>query len=149
MSIQVPTPKDLNKVKTKMAFGLTKRQLICFALAGCVGFPLYFILRRVFPTDVATMIMMLSIFPFFFFAMSQQDGKNAEQIIYEIYHQRIWSKGIRRYKSENIYHQLEEKDKIRREVEQLEAKEKRRGKSRKEKGSKSQIKQQYANQTEK
>ena len=136
MAIQVPTPKDLNKVKTKMAFGLTKRQLICFALAGCVGFPLYFILRRVFPTDLSTMIMMLSIFPFFFFAMYQKDGKNAEQIIYELYHQRIWSKGIRRYKSENIYQQLEEKDRIRREVERLEAKEKRGSKIRKENGGK-------------
>ena len=136
MAIQVPTPKDLNKVKTKMAFGLTKRQLICFALAGCVGFPLYFILRRVFPTDLSTMIMMLSIFPFFFFAMYQKDGKNAEQIIYELYHRRIWSKGIRRYKSENIYQQLEEKDRIRREVERLEAKEKRGSKIRKENGGK-------------
>ena len=26
----VPVPKDLTKVKTKLAFNLTKRQLICF-----------------------------------------------------------------------------------------------------------------------
>ena len=26
----VPVPKDLTKVKTKVAFNLTKRQLICF-----------------------------------------------------------------------------------------------------------------------
>ena len=29
----VPVPKDLTKVKTKLAFNLTKRQLICFSLA--------------------------------------------------------------------------------------------------------------------
>ena len=34
----VPVPKDLTKVKTKLAFNLTKRQLICFSLAGLVGF---------------------------------------------------------------------------------------------------------------
>ena len=28
----VPVPKDLTKVKTKVAFNLTKRQLVCF---GC------------------------------------------------------------------------------------------------------------------
>ena len=28
----VPVPKDLTKVKTKLAFNLTKRQLICFSL---------------------------------------------------------------------------------------------------------------------
>ena len=33
----VPVPKDLTKVKTKLAFNLTKRQLICFSLAGLVG----------------------------------------------------------------------------------------------------------------
>ena len=26
----VPVPKDLTKVKTKVAFNLTKRQLVCF-----------------------------------------------------------------------------------------------------------------------
>ena len=30
----VPIPKDLKKVKTKVAFNLTKRQLIGFTLAG-------------------------------------------------------------------------------------------------------------------
>ena len=35
----VPVPKDLTKVKTKLAFNLTKRQLICFSLAALVGLP--------------------------------------------------------------------------------------------------------------
>ena len=30
----VPVPKDLNKIKTKLALNLTKRQLICFSLAA-------------------------------------------------------------------------------------------------------------------
>ena len=30
----VPVPKDLTKVKTKVAFNLTKRQLVCFGLRG-------------------------------------------------------------------------------------------------------------------
>lgn len=33
----VPVPKDLTKVKTKVAAGLTKRQLICFSLAAWWG----------------------------------------------------------------------------------------------------------------
>ena len=28
----VPVPKDLNRVKTKVMFNLTKRQLICFSI---------------------------------------------------------------------------------------------------------------------
>ena len=31
----VPVPKDLTKVKTKLAFNLTKRQLVCFSSAAC------------------------------------------------------------------------------------------------------------------
>ena len=30
----VPVPKDLARVKTKLAFNLTKRQLVCFSLGG-------------------------------------------------------------------------------------------------------------------
>ena len=37
----VPVPKDLTKVKTKVAAGLTKRQLICFSLAALVGLPVF------------------------------------------------------------------------------------------------------------
>ena len=33
----VPVPKDLSKVKTKVAFNLTKRQLICFASVRLSG----------------------------------------------------------------------------------------------------------------
>ena len=36
----VPVPKDLTKVKTKLAFNLTKRQLICFSrAAGIFPYP--------------------------------------------------------------------------------------------------------------
>ena len=34
----VPVPKDLSKIKTKVAFNLTKRQIVCFAVALIVGF---------------------------------------------------------------------------------------------------------------
>lgn len=37
----VPIPKDLKKVKTKVAFNLTKRQLIGFTIAGMIGIPIY------------------------------------------------------------------------------------------------------------
>ena len=34
----VPVPKDLAKVKTKVAFNLTARQLICFGAGGLKNF---------------------------------------------------------------------------------------------------------------
>lgn len=33
----VPVQKDLNRIKKKVMFNLTKRQLICFAMAAAVG----------------------------------------------------------------------------------------------------------------
>ena len=41
----VPVPKDLARVKTKLAFNLTKRQLVCFSLGGLAGLPVYFLTR--------------------------------------------------------------------------------------------------------
>ncbi|NSE61068.1 PrgI family protein, partial [Dorea formicigenerans] len=39
----VPVPKDLTKVKTKVMFNLTKRQLICFTGGALIGVPLFFV----------------------------------------------------------------------------------------------------------
>ena len=36
----VTVPKDLTKVKTKVALNLTKRQLVCFSMAAAVGLSL-------------------------------------------------------------------------------------------------------------
>ena len=41
----VNVPKDLTKVKTKVLFNLTKRQLICFGSGSLIGVPLFFLLK--------------------------------------------------------------------------------------------------------
>ena len=53
----VPVPKDLTKVKTKLAFNLTKRQLICFSLAALVGLPVYFLTRGAIGNSAAVLLM--------------------------------------------------------------------------------------------
>ena len=55
----VPVPKDLTKVKTKVAFNLTKRQLVCFTAGALVGVPLFFLLREPAGNSMAAMCMML------------------------------------------------------------------------------------------
>ena len=42
MAAYISVPRDLANVKTKVAFNLTKRQLICFGAAALVGVPLFF-----------------------------------------------------------------------------------------------------------
>ena len=41
----VTIPKDLSKVQSKVLFGLTKRQVICFGAAAIIGVPLFFLPR--------------------------------------------------------------------------------------------------------
>ena len=123
MAISVQVPKDLSGIKTKVALNLTQRQIICFAGAGLVAVPTYFLTRNVLGTSGASLLMMFLALPFFFVAMYEKNGFPAEKILYFIIRQKILSPGIRPYRSENLYRQLEEKEKIRKEVKRLEAKE--------------------------
>lgn len=120
----VPVPKDLSKVKTKVALNLTKRQLICFSLAGLAGLPVYFLTKSHIGTDVAATLMVIIMLPFFFFAMYEKDGFSAEQILFHIIRQKILRPGIRPYRTENMYDQLVELRKIEQEGARLEQKEK-------------------------
>lgn len=43
----VTIPKDLTKVKNKVAFNLTKRQLICIGIGAAAGIPFYFLTRGI------------------------------------------------------------------------------------------------------
>ena len=58
--------------------------------------------------------------------MYEKNGFPAEKILYFMLRQKILTPGIRPYRSENIYKQLEEKEKLRREVRYLEEKAKGR-----------------------
>ena len=65
----VQVPKDLSKVKTKVLFNLTRRQLLCFVLAGIVGVPFYLLTRHTLGTTVSALLMILIALPFFLLAM--------------------------------------------------------------------------------
>ena len=41
----VTIPKDLSRVQSKVLFGLTKRQVICFGAAAVIGVPLFFLTK--------------------------------------------------------------------------------------------------------
>lgn len=126
MAISVPVPKDLSGIKTKVALNLTKRQILCFSGAAMAGVPLYFLTKDVTGTQGAAFIMVGAMLPFFFLAMYTRDGFPAEKILYFMVKQKFLTPGIRPYQSENLYRQLEEQEKIRREVRYLEAKAKGR-----------------------
>ena len=76
----VTIPKDLTKVKSKVMFGLTKRQLICFGAAALIGVPLFFLLKSVINTTAATLCMILVMLPFFLLALYERHGQPLEVI---------------------------------------------------------------------
>ena len=46
----VSIPNDLSKIKTKVAFNLTGRQLVCFGGAAAVGIPAFLLARSAMAT---------------------------------------------------------------------------------------------------
>ena len=102
----VPVPKDLTKVKTKVALNLTKRQLICFSIAGAIGIPTYLLSRTAIGTDAAVFLMIGLMLPFFFFAMYEKDGQPAEKVARNFLRAKLWP-GVRPYTTENLYRYLE------------------------------------------
>lgn len=63
MAAYISVPRDFSKVKSKVAFNLTARQLICFGAAAVVGVPLFFVLRDTAGNSGATLGMMAVMLP--------------------------------------------------------------------------------------
>ena len=62
----VTIPKDLSKVQSKVMFGLTKRQVICFGAAAIIGVPLFFLTKGALGTTTAALCMIFgdaAVFP--------------------------------------------------------------------------------------
>ena len=77
----ISVPRDLTKVKSKVMFNLTKRQLICFSVAVLLGVPSFFLIRQIGPTSTAAIGMMIIMMPFFFLAMYEKNGRPLEVIL--------------------------------------------------------------------
>lgn len=102
----VNVPNDLTKVKTKMAFNLTKRQLICFGIAAVAGIPAYLFTRSVIGNTIAMFLMICIMLPCFFFAMYERDGLPFEKVLRNILRSKFLWAQTRPYKTENIYSYL-------------------------------------------
>ena len=112
----VTIPKDLTKVKSKVLFGLTKRQLICFGAAALIGVPLFFLLKSVINTTVATLCMILVMLPFFLLAMYERHGQPLEVIAGHIIRSMFTRTKERPSQTNNFYAALERQAQTEKEV---------------------------------
>lgn len=99
----VPVPKDLNRVKTKVMFNLTKRQIVCFSIAAAVGVPVYFIAKPHIGISSAAMLMVVLMLPFVFLAIYEKDGQPAEKYIGHVVRSMILRDRVRPYRTNNLY----------------------------------------------
>ena len=112
----VPVPKDLTKVKTKVMFNLTKRQLICFGGGALIGAPLFFLLLRPLGSSTAAMCMMLVMLPFFLLGVYEKNGQPMEKVVGSIVRTIFQRPRQRPYRTNNFYAVLERQDKLDKEV---------------------------------
>lgn len=99
----VPVPKDLNRVKTKVMFNLTKRQIVCFSIAAAVGVPVYFIAKPHIGISSAAMLMVVLMLPFVFLAIYEKDGQHAEKYIGHVVRSMMLRDRVRPYRTSNLY----------------------------------------------
>ena len=103
MAAYISAPRDFSKVKSKVAFNLTARQLVCFGAAAVVGVPLFFVLRDTAGNTGAPLGMMAVMLPMFFLAMYQKNGQPAEKILMYYIQARFIRPKVRPYQTHNYY----------------------------------------------
>ena len=119
MAAYISVPRDLTRVKSKILFNLTKRQLICFSVAAIVGVPVFFLLKRTGNVSLATLGMMLVMLPMFFLGMYEKDGQPLEVVAKHFYEAKFKRPKTRPYKTKNYYALLVQQADVEMEVNRI------------------------------
>ena len=119
MASFISVPRDLSRVKSKILFNLTKRQLLCFGTAAAIGLPSFFALKTVANTSVASLGMILIMLPLFLLAMYEKDGQPMEVIARHFIETKFIRPKIRPYKTDNYYEVLQRASDAEKEVEKI------------------------------
>ena len=112
----VNVPNDLSKIKTKIAFNLTKRQLICFGLGAAIGVPTYLLTRQAIGNTGALFAMLAIMLPAFLLAMYEKHGQPLEKIVGNILKVAVIRPKQRPYQTNNFYAVLKRQEMLDKEV---------------------------------
>ena len=116
MAAYIPVPRDLTRVKTKVFFNLTKRQLICFGAAALIGVPLFFLVKSTGNVSLAALSMIIVMLPLFFLAMYEKDGQPLEVIARHFIQAKFVRPKVRPYQTDNYYDALMRQHNLEKEV---------------------------------
>ena len=112
----VTVPKDVTKVKTKVLFNLTKRQLICFGGGLLIGVPLFFLTKNSLGNTMSTLLMIFAMVPAFLLAMYEKNGQHLEVILRNMIRSVFLRPKKRLYKPNNFYAVIERQNNLDKEV---------------------------------
>lgn len=113
----VTITKDLTQVKDKVAFGLTRRQLVCFSLGGLLGAGGYFLTRNFLGNDVALLLLIALAAPFMLLGLYEKNGQPLEKMIRNVIRVRLLAPAVRPYQTNNRFAALERQERYEKEVE--------------------------------
>ena len=99
----VTVPKDLTHVKSKVLFGLTKRQLVCFGGALLTSGPLYFLARNYLSNSAAALLMIFAMLAGLLFALFERHGQPLEVVIQQMIQCCFIRSKERPYQTNNAY----------------------------------------------
>ena len=111
MAAYIPVPRDLTRVKTKVFFNLTKRQLLCFGAAALIGVPIFFLVKATGNVSLAALSMMI--------AMYEKDGQPLEVVVEHFIQTKFVRPKVRPYQTDNYYDALMRQYKLEKEVERI------------------------------
>ena len=103
MAAYISVPRDLTRVKSKVFFNLTKRQLVCFGAAVLIGVPLFYLHRFYGGNTAATLGMMAVMLPLFFLALYEKNGQPLEKLLAHYFRAQFFRPKIRPYRTNNAY----------------------------------------------
>ena len=103
MAAYISVPRDLTRVKSKILFGLTKRQIVCFGTGALIGVPVYFFVRGSGNLSLAALSMIAVMLPLFFFGMYERNGQPPEVVAKQFYQARFVRPKVRPYRTNNYY----------------------------------------------
>ena len=119
MAAYIPVPRDLTRVKSKVLFNLTKRQLLCFGAAALIGVPVFFLVKTTGNVSLAAISMIIVMLPLFFLAMYEKDGQPLEVVANHFIQAKFIRPKVRPYQTNNYYDALMRQHELEKEVKKI------------------------------
>ena len=112
-----------------MAFGLTKRQIVCFSLGGIAGVGTYFLTRHSLGNDLALLLLIALAAPFMLFGLYEKNGQPLEVFLGHLIQNKFIRPKVRIYQTNNLYSALVRQSELEQEVKQIARKGRKTGKA--------------------